>query len=164
MQLIRISGDPALDWIIVIFVVGTCIYWSRAFHLAREGVGFFVQNLAHASLVFIVLALVLLGEVRGQTNMQQEKQQRVVFAGLVASVFLIVRQGKKRPRHIPRSIRKAVIARDLKGARFNPRRHHVDHVWPFSKGGSHTLDNLRVVDKKENLKKGSKRPRLRDMW
>jgi len=154
------SGDPALEAILFALFLFACIYWVRALHLAREGAGFILQNLIHAAIVFVV-AFFLFGAAQRQTNMLQE--QRVVFAGLIALVFLIV-EGKTRSRHIPRSIRKAVIARDLKGARFNPRKHHIDHVWPFSRGGSHTSDNLRVMNKKENMKKGSKRPRFRDMW
>ena len=57
-----------------------------------------------------------------------------------------------------------VIERDLKGEKFDPEKHHIDHVWPFSKGGSHTTDNLRVIEKKRNLRKGAKRPRMREMW
>jgi len=152
-----------MDWIILICVAGLVCYWLRAAFLAREGAEFVLKNVAQASVVFVAL-LFILGAVRGQTDLQQEQKQRVIVAGLVASVFLIVQQGKRRSRHIPRSIRKAVIARDLKSARFNSRKHHIDHVWPFSLGGSHTSDNLRVIDKKENLKKGSKRPRFRDMW
>lgn len=158
---LRISGDPALDWIICIVLTVICIYWLRALHLAREGVGLFFGNLAGASLVFIV-ALFLFSGLREPTNLPQ--QQQTVLAGLVAIGFFVSQQGKKRSRHIPKSIRKAVIARDLKGARFSSRRHHIDHIWPFSLGGSHTLDNLRVMDKKKNLKKGAKRPPFEDMW
>lgn len=33
--------------------------------------------------------------------------------------------------------------------------HHVDHIVPLSKGGTHTSDNLQVLKAKDNLKKGS---------
>ena len=52
----------------------------------------------------------------------------------------------------------------MKGEKFDPKKHHVDHVWPFSRGGSHTADNLRVIEKKKNLRKGAKRPRMQEMW
>jgi len=71
---------------------------------------------------------------------------------------------EKRSRYVSKATKRAVIARDLKGEKFDPKRHHVDHVWPFSRGGSHTTDNLRVIEKEKNLQKGAKRPRLRDMW
>jgi 5-methylcytosine-specific restriction endonuclease McrA len=57
-----------------------------------------------------------------------------------------------------------VIARDLKGEKYDSRKHHIDHVWPFSGGGSHTVDNLRVIERRKNLRKGAKRPRIREMW
>jgi hypothetical protein len=159
---VSITGDPALDWIIFFVVAGCCLYWVRALHLAREGVGYFLENVAGASLVFIG-SLFLFGTVRQSMNVPQQ-QGRVILAGLIALLFFIVQQNKKRSRYIPLSIRRAVIARDLKGARFDSRRHHIDHIWPFSLGGSHTLENLRVMDKKKNLKKGSKRPPFKDMW
>jgi len=34
--------------------------------------------------------------------------------------------------------------------------HNVDHIKPVSKGGLHHQDNLQVITKTENLKKGSK--------
>ncbi len=34
--------------------------------------------------------------------------------------------------------------------------HHVDHIIPLSKGGLHHQDNLQVLTKEENLKKGNK--------
>jgi len=73
-------------------------------------------------------------------------------------------QGKKRSRYIPKRVRRAVVERDLKSEKFDPQRHHIDHVWPFARGGSHTVDNLRVVDKTKNLRKGAKPPRMREMW
>jgi len=82
----------------------------------------------------------------------------------VAFVFFVRLQGKRRSRYISKATRRAVIERDLKGEKFDPKKHHVDHVWPFSRGGSHTTDNLRVIEKKKNLRKGAKLPRMRDMW
>ncbi len=34
--------------------------------------------------------------------------------------------------------------------------HHVDHIHPISKGGTHTLDNLQILTATENLKKGAR--------
>ncbi|MGH6887636.1 MAG: HNH endonuclease [Rhizomicrobium sp.] len=74
------------------------------------------------------------------------------------------RRPPRRKRTIPKHIREAVIARDLGRKAFDPSKHHIDHIWPFSRGGSHTTDNLRVIHRKQNLRKGAKRPRLWDMW
>ena len=34
--------------------------------------------------------------------------------------------------------------------------HHVDHMWPLSKGGPHWSGNLQIITAKENLSKGYK--------
>jgi 5-methylcytosine-specific restriction endonuclease McrA len=106
--------------------------------------------------------MMLLTAMRLKTNLQPSQEQ--VIAGFVALIVFGRSQGKKRSRSIPKATRRAVIARDLKGEKFDPQKHHVDHVWPFARGGSHTTDNLRVIEKKRNLQKGAKRPRMRDMW
>jgi len=99
---------------------------------------------------------------RLRTHLQPSQEQ--VIAGVSALILFARWQGKKRSRYISRATRRAVIARDLKSEHYDPLKHHIDHVWPFSRGGSHTTDNLRVIEKKKNLKKGAKRPRMRDMW
>ena len=157
----HVTGNPNADWII--FVVGAvvCLYWLRALRLAREGGRLFLRNLAKAVLVFCFM-MVILHTVRLQTHFQPPQEQ--VMAGIVALIFFVRWQGRKRSRYISKATRRAVVARDLKGEKFDPQKHHVDHVWPFAKGGSHTADNLRVIAKKKNLQKGTKRPRMRDMW
>ena len=57
----------------------------------------------------------------------------------------------------------AVIARDLKGERFDPNLHDVDHIVPFSKGGDHSEANLRVLSRSENRRRGAKMPKFRDL-
>jgi hypothetical protein len=158
---LHITGVPNVDWII--FLVGWffCLYWLRALRLAREGARLFLRNLLKAVIVFGVLMMILTAE-RSRTHFQPSTEQ--IIAGSVALLFFGRWQGQKRSRYIPKSTRRAVIKRDLKGGKFDSQKHHIDHVWPFSKGGSHTIDNLRVLEKKKNLQKGAKRPRMRDMW
>lgn len=65
------------------------------------------------------------------------------------------------PRAMPRGTRAAVIARDgplcrLCGALDYPQ---IDHVYPWSKGGTHELENLRVLCRACNISKGAKVPR-----
>jgi 5-methylcytosine-specific restriction endonuclease McrA len=86
------------------------------------------------------------------------------LAALVAILFITKFQSRKRPRYIPSATRRAVIARDLKDEKYASRKHNIDHVWPFSKGGSNTVDNLRVIEKRKNLRKGAERPRMPEMW
>jgi hypothetical protein len=158
---LHITGVPDADWII--FIVGgiVCLYWLRALRLARQGARLFLRNLLKGVILFIGL-MALLTALRSRTDLQPSQEQ--VIAGFVAFIVWVRWQGKKRSRSIPRATRRAVIKRDLKGERFDPQKHHVDHVWPFAKGGSHTTDNLRVIEKKRNLQKGAKRPRIWDMW
>jgi 5-methylcytosine-specific restriction endonuclease McrA len=89
----------------------------------------------------------------------------VVLSGFLALIAFARRKKKtRRSRHYSKTVKQAVIARDLKGEAYDSTKHHIDHVWPFSKGGSHTTDNLRVISKQKNLKKGAKRPKMREMW
>ncbi len=153
----RLTGDPGVDWVLFVLGAVVCVYWLRALRLAREGARRFLRNLAIATLIFLLCQLLLSG-----TTLQP--QNRILVSFVIAAVVLSARASAPRSRRIPKSIRDSVIARDLKDQRFDPKKHHIDHVWPFSKGGSHTPDNLRVTEKRANLQKGAKRPRLRDMW
>ena len=158
---LHIIGDPNADWIIFIVGAVLCLYWLIALRLAREGARIFLRNLLKAVIVFCAFMMIFTA-TRLQTHLLPSQEQ--IIAGFVALIFFGRWQGKKRSRYIPKSTRRAVIARDLKGEKFDPKKHHVDHVWPFAKGGSHTTDNLRVIDKKKNLQKGAKRPRMGDIW
>ena len=158
----HITGVPVLDWIIFGGGAAVCVYWLRALRLARQGARFALRNLARAAIVFCVL-IVALTAVSAKSHLLHQQEQ--VLAGFFAfCLFLRFQKTIKRSRSIPKATRKAVIARDLKGEKFDPEKHHVDHVWPFSRGGSHTVDNLRVIEKKRNLRKGAKRPGMREMW
>ena len=158
---LHITGVPNLDWIILFVGALIALYWLRALRLAREGARLFLRNLLKAIIVFCALMAVLTA-TRLRTHLLPSQEQ--IMAGFVALILFGRWQSQKRSRYIPKATRRAVIARDLKGEKFDAEKHHVDHVWPFSRGGSHTADNLRVIEKKKNLRKGAKRPRMRDMW
>lgn len=85
-----------------------------------------------------------------------------VFVGYGVA-FVSVKQPKLN-RRIPRSVRKAVIARDLesKGLEWDPKKYHLDHHVPISKGGDNSVRNIRVLPKEANLIKGNKMPGVRD--
>jgi hypothetical protein len=155
---IRLTGEFNID--IIIFAAGLLIafYWFRALRLAREGARLFFLNLTKSVIMFCFSAVGLTSVVR------LPPEQAQVFSFFIAFAFLVRWQGQKRSRYISQKTKRAVIARDLKGEKFDSTKHHIDHVWPFARGGSHTEDNLRVIDKKRNLQKGAKRPRFRDMW
>lgn len=82
-----------------------------------------------------------------------------ILWGLVAS-FVVYMRLPRRSRHIPASVRRKVVARyEFKtGKKYNSRTHEIDHVVPFSRGGSHTEDNLQVVGKRKNRSKGARSP------
>lgn len=88
----------------------------------------------------------------------------------VISVFVgygVAYQFVKTPklnRRISKSVRKAVIARDLesRGLVWDNTKYHIDHRVPISKGGDNSVRNLRVIPKEANLLKGNKMPGMRD--
>src|ERR1043166_4954690 len=154
----HITGDPNLHWIIFIVGALVCLYWLSGLRLTREGARLFLRNVVLAVLAFIVCQLVL-------TGMKVSNNNAVLLSGFVGfMVFGVRKQRFRRSRYIPKSVKRAVIARDMKAEKYDPAKHHIDHVWPFARGGSHTTDNLRVIEKKKNLKKGAKRPKMREMW
>jgi hypothetical protein len=158
---LHITSVPTAYWIILVVGAVFCLYWLRALRLAREGAKLFIRNLLHAMIVFCVL-MTFFTAVRVRSHLLPSQEQ--VIAGFVSLIFFGKWRSKKRSRQIPKWTRRAVIERDLKGEKFDSAKHHIDHVWPFSRGGSHTTDNLRVIEKKRNLRKGAKRPRMREMW
>jgi hypothetical protein len=93
----------------------------------------------------------------------QNQAMAMGFVSGVAAGFLFVKS-RSTSRRIPKRIRQAVIARDLKGEKFDPRQYHIDHRVPFSRGGDHSMANLRVKPKEENLAKGARMPRFRDLF
>jgi hypothetical protein len=84
-----------------------------------------------------------------------------IAVGIVASFFV---RPPQRTRRIPTKVRRYVISRDLKGERFNPKLHDVDHIVPYSRGGDHSPENLRVVLRSINRSRGAKMPGFRDLF
>jgi hypothetical protein len=68
----------------------------------------------------------------------------------------------KQSRYVPTRIKRAVVQRDLRGEQYDAKRHHLDHIVPYSKGGDTSVENLRVLSRKANLKKSAKMPRVKD--
>lgn len=80
----------------------------------------------------------------------------------IAVGFLIVSRPKK-TRRIPKHIKRAVIRRDLGDVPYDSKIHHIHHEVPFAKDGDTSVVNLKVISKEENLKRGARMPRLRDL-
>jgi hypothetical protein len=71
---------------------------------------------------------------------------------------------RNRSRWIPATTRRKVIEKWERetGNTFDAKIYELDHKIPFAKGGGHTLDNLRVVKRNVNRKKGQQEPGLGD--
>lgn len=82
-----------------------------------------------------------------------------ILWGLLAALIVFIRTGP-RSRHISAAVRRKKEAEFVlkTGKKFNRKKYELDHEVAFSKGGSHTEDNLRVVEKGRNRSKGSKSP------
>ncbi|HKW87846.1 MAG TPA: HNH endonuclease signature motif containing protein [Candidatus Acidoferrales bacterium] len=115
----------------------------------REGIRYRLRKVLIVEGIYLGLAYIMLRN--GQPPLES------ILAGLVAA-FIVNSFIKPRSRYIPASVkRKAKAEFELKtGTKFNPRKHEYDHDVPFSRGGSHTMDNIRVVERKKNRSKGSK--------
>jgi HNH endonuclease len=155
---VTITGIPLIDWIVFlagyIALLRLCLYWMLYIHRAREGVWQGVENIATGLIVFCFFMAVLIS-----AHLEPSSAAPIsMIIGLLATAIF----SERRSRYVPVAVRRVVIARDLKGKPFDSSKHHIDHIVPFSRGGSHTIDNLRVTTKGDNLKKGRKRPRLRD--
>jgi hypothetical protein len=84
-----------------------------------------------------------------------------ILLGLLAKLII------KKPdsRYISKHVKRAVIERDLGDEEdYDPEVHHFDHIVPYSEGGDNSVKNLRLVSKRYNLRKGARRPRLRDFY
>jgi len=156
---IPVIYNPTVDWLILVGAAIVALYALRAMRLAREGIIHFASNLLVAVVVFLVCKSVL-----SSTHIQDGSGIMLSYMAFALAYYLCAERINVRSRYIPISVRRKVISRDLKDEQYDPAKHHIDHVWPFARGGSHTEDNLRVIPKIENLKKGSKRPRMSDMW
>lgn len=117
----------------------------------REGLRYKLRKVIIVEGVYLLSAYLMLRS--GQAPMES------ILAGLVAA-FIVNSLIKPRSRYIPASVRRKARAEfELRtGTKFNPKKHEYDHEVPFSRGGSHTSDNVRVVEKKGNRSKGDTSP------
>ena len=148
-----LNGNETIDFIIV---AASILGWALVFRTiwaAREGIIWLIKAVLMGAFGFIAAQAVL-------TTMHRE--HREIMIGSYAGMGIAVACTPKRSRYVQASVRRKVLARDLKGVRYDSRKHHIDHIWPHARGGSNTSDNLRVISKKDNLKKGARKPGLRD--
>ena len=87
------------------------------------------------------------------------EQPKALLIALLAGIIL---GSKFRPRHsryISRRDRRKVVAEfERSGERYDPKKHEIDHVIPYSRGGGNTADNLKVISKAKNRAKSNRSP------
>ena len=150
------TSNPA---ILIVLAIGLPVayYW---FQIARRKSGQIKFKLRRV-IVYAACVLIGLATIPRYGYTVQDAALFSMAAG-IALAFILVRH-PSRSRYIPRHVRRAVIARDLKGERFDSKRHDIDHIVPYSKGGDHSIANLRVIEKSRNRSRGAKMPKLRDL-
>ncbi|MGH9671057.1 MAG: hypothetical protein ACRD3A_13210 [Terriglobales bacterium] len=116
------------------------------------------EAIRHALRRLIACALAASLTLLGLTAVNMRQQEALIIGGIVGVVMFAA--FPKRRRYVRRSERKKAIARFERetGKRYNPRLHELDHEVPFSRGGSSTADNLRVIGKRANRRKGARLP------
>jgi hypothetical protein len=144
----------ALQWLGVLGWALTAFILIRILLAIRDSLALAVLSVAAFAVPFFIARDLLANSGWPATHS--------LVGGLYAGSFVSLLVPKKRSRHIPAKVRRRVIARDLKGEKYDPAKHHVDHIWPYARGGGHTPDNLRVIEKEKNLRKGRKPPGLLD--
>jgi hypothetical protein len=81
---------------------------------------------------------------------------------IIAVIAGIVTASQFRPRHSryirARDRRKARAEFERFGERYNPRKHEIDHIVPYSRGGGNTADNLKVIARAKNRAKSNRAP------
>jgi HNH endonuclease len=81
---------------------------------------------------------------------------------LLAFVVALLLSDKFRPRHSRyisrRDRRKAIAEFERSGERYDSKKHEIDHVVPYSRGGGNTADNLKVIAKAKNRAKSDRPP------
>ena len=155
------SQTPTNDLFIVAVIGGGILAWYLYQIISRKQV-WIRFKIVRAGVALVVYAL----GVSILVQQQLPPLEAALISGLagLGGAWLLVRAPRGGGR-IPQAIRRQVIARDLtsKGLKWNPRKYHIDHIVPVSRGGDNSIRNLRVIEKQRNLRKGDKMPGFRDL-
>ena len=133
-------------------------YWFQVAKRAQREVNFRLRRSGVALISYVSAVFIL-----QQQNINMPTT--IALSGLSAlGITWILVAPPKRSRRIPKKLRRAVIERDLGGAKFDPALHDIDHIVPYSKGGDHSEENLRVTSRSRNRSRGNKMPGWRDLF
>jgi len=133
-------------------------YFYQIASRKKKALAYSLRQLVVMAIVYFAVTILLLQQGRSLL----EALVLGWFTGVGAAWLLVKRPN--RDRRISKAMRQQVIARDLtsKGLKWDPRKYHIDHTVPFSRGGDNSLKNLRVLEKEKNLRKSGKMPGFRD--
>lgn len=155
------SPQPPTSTLNLAVIVGVCIFAWYLYQIAsrkKERIRYKIRGL----IVYLVVYLMMVAVLAKQGLPPVEVVIVSALVGL-ASAWLLIKEPAT-SRRIPKAVRRQVIARDLtsKGLKWNPAKHHIDHVVPVVRGGDNSPRNLRVIKKEKNLRKGAKMPSIWD--
>lgn len=139
-------------WVIAAFLIFYVV--SVAIRM-REGIGYILRVLLIAFVSYWIARAVL--------PAFHAEPQWIPFLSLAAA-FIVLFMIPQRSRYVRKGVRRKVIERHIRrGGTFDPKEHEIDHVVAFSIFGGNTAENLRVLPRKANRRKGKKMPKLTDL-
>lgn len=106
-----------------------------------------------------LLLIVLLFYRPAKTHEALEAEDRLLARHRgISYEQLIEQRAKKKARAIPKALRQKIFVRDDFQCQQCGSTHQLtlDHIFPFSKGGANSPDNLRVLCLRCNQKKGNR--------
>jgi hypothetical protein len=144
--------------LLILIGVPLAYYWIQVARRKREVIRFKLRRVS----VYIACILIGIAVIPSHGYTVQDAALFSMFVGTTAAFVLI--RPPRTGRGIPKSVRRNVIARyEATGKKFDPKLHDMDHIVPFSKGGDHSEENLRVVDRSTNRRRGAEMPKFRDL-
>lgn len=114
-------------------------------------------------IIIAVIAVFIKAGIDGEKIVKQDKEY-CRKNGIDYNEFLRKRSDKaekNRARRIPKSTRNYVLSRDGYQCQYcgSTKDLHIDHIYPFSRGGPSTKENLQVLCASCNLEKSDRVPK-----
>lgn len=115
-----LTGNKDLDLLLIVAGVFSWVLLFRIIYAAREGIAWTLGAAARGAIGYMLAAALL-------PRMGLKPQDATIAALVVAGVAVAMM--KPRGRYISAKVKRAVIARDLKGEKYNSKKHHIDHAY-----------------------------------